>query len=144
VYPSKQADWRFQITTPNAAARLANESYVESLARIVYYWGYASLWYVYIPINTKNGPVLLDIPPAVGAGLCGNLNDAWQIPEADVGPTGEDGGKGGKHVMLPPGYEQAVPPGHFAVRFRTYNGYSFLRAIPETTLPEHRAPGEGP
>jgi len=53
VYLSKQADWKFQIATPNA-----------------------STWYVYVPINTKSGPVVLDIPPAVGAGLFGTLNDA--------------------------------------------------------------------
>jgi hypothetical protein len=44
---------------------------------------------------------VLDIPPAVGAGLFGNINDAWQVPAADVGPTGDDGGKGGKYAVLP-------------------------------------------
>jgi hypothetical protein len=113
VYFSKQADWKFQITTPNASS-----------------------WYVYIPINLKNGPVVLDIPPAVGAGLFGSLNDAWQKPEADVGPTGEDGGAGGKYLLLPPGYEESSPAGYIPVHFDTYNGYSFLRAIPATTSAE--------
>jgi hypothetical protein len=45
VYLSQQADWKFQITTPNASS-----------------------WYVYIPINLKNGPIVLDLPAAVGAG----------------------------------------------------------------------------
>ena len=112
AFLSKQADWKFQITTPNASS-----------------------WYVYIPLNTKNGPVVLDIPPAVGAGLFGSINDAWQKPEADVGPTGEDGGKGGKYAVLPPGYKEPVPADVFAVPLSTYNGYSFLRAIPQTTSP---------
>src|SRR5262245_4009864 len=112
AFLSKQADWKFQITTPNASS-----------------------WYVYIPINTKSGPIVLDIPPAVGAGLFGNINDAWQAPAADVGPTGEDGGKGGKYAVLPPGYKEAVPPGFITVPLPTYNGYSFLRAIPATTAP---------
>jgi hypothetical protein len=107
---SKQADWRFQITTPNASS-----------------------WYVYIPIHLKNGPVVIEIPPAVGAGLFGNLNDAWQAPEADVGPAGEDSGKGGKYVVLPPGFDGPVPAGFLPVRMKTYNGYSFLRAIPQST-----------
>jgi hypothetical protein len=51
------------------------------------------------------------------------------------GPTGEDKGKGGKYLILPPGYKQAVPAGYIPVRFPTYNGYSFLRAIPATTSP---------
>jgi hypothetical protein len=110
---SRQADWRFQITTPNASS-----------------------WYVYIPINLKNGPIVLEIPPAVGAGLFGNVNDAWQTPEADVGPTGEDGGKGGKYALLPPAFDGVVPTGYLPVRMKTYNGYSFLRAIPQTTASE--------
>src|SRR6478609_2212537 len=79
VYWSKQADWKFQVTTPNA-----------------------STWYVYIAINLKNGPVVLEIPPADGAGLFGSMNDAWQTPRIDVGPRGADGGKGGKYLLLPP------------------------------------------
>jgi len=107
VYLSKPADWKFQVTTPNASAR-----------------------YVYIQINTKDGPQVLDIPPAVGAGLFGSMNDAWQAPQADVGPAGQDGGKGGKYLLLPPNYTLAVPQGYFPVRFNTYNGYCILRAIP--------------
>ena len=110
VYLSKQADWKFQITTPNASS-----------------------WYVYIAFNTKDGPVVVDMPSAIGAGLFGSFNDAWQEPVADVGPTGEDGGKGGKYLLLPPGYDLAVPSEYIPARFKTYNGYSFLRAIPVTT-----------
>ena len=112
VYLSKQADWRFQITTPNASS-----------------------WYVYIPFNTKDGPLVLDLPAAAGAGLFGSLNDAWQVPLADVGPTGVDEGKGGKYLILPPCYNESVPDNYIPVRFATYNGYSFLRAIPATTSP---------
>lgn len=61
------------------------------------------------------------------------MNDAWQAPMADVGPEGEDKGKGGKYLILPPGYKDAVPQGYIPVRFNTYNGYSILRAIPVTT-----------
>lgn len=114
VYWSKQADWKFQITTPNASS-----------------------WYIYIAINTKNGPIVLDIPPASGAGLFGSMNNAWQIPQADVGPTGLDQGKGGKYLLLPPGYKEKIPTGYFPIQFDTYNGYSILRAIPVTTSPEN-------
>jgi hypothetical protein len=113
VYWSKQADWKLQVTTPNASS-----------------------WYVYIAINTKDGPQVLDLPPAIGAGLFGSMNDAWQVPMADVGPQGEDQGMGGKYLLLPPGYDQPVLSGYIPVRFSTYNGYSILRAIPATTSPE--------
>jgi hypothetical protein len=113
VYLSKPADWRFQITTPNASS-----------------------YYVLLCFNTKDGPVVLDLPPAVGAGLFGSMNDAWQAPQADIGPEGEDRGRGGKYLLLPPGYSEAVPAGYLPVRFNTYNGYSGLRAIPATSAPE--------
>ena len=107
AYCSRPADWKFQITTPNASAL-----------------------YVYFNFNTKNGPVLLDVPPAEGAGLFGSINDAWQIPLADFGPEGEDKGRGGKYMILPPGFKDAIPFGVIALRPDTYNGYGLLRAIP--------------
>src|SRR5205809_364424 len=53
VYLSRPADWRFQITTPNASSR-----------------------YVLFCFNARPGPLVLDLPPARGAGLFGSLNDA--------------------------------------------------------------------
>jgi hypothetical protein len=78
---------------------------------------------------------VLDFPAAVDAGLFGSLNDAWQVPLADVGPEGDDGGKGGKYLLVPPGYQTATPAGYFPVRFHTYNGYAAFRAIPATSAP---------
>ena len=103
AFMSRQADWKFQIITPNASS-----------------------WYVYIPIYLKNGPVVLEIPAAVGAGLFGSLNDAWHAPAADVGPTGEDAGKGGKYLILPPDYHEAIPAGYIPIHFQTYSGYSTI------------------
>jgi len=108
VYWSKPADWKNQTTTPNGSSR-----------------------YVYFNFNTKNGPVVLEVPPASGAGLFGSLLDAWQVPMADVGPAGEDAGKGGKYLLIPPGYEEPLPGGYLPVRFATYNGYGLFRAIPD-------------
>src|SRR5262249_18513496 len=56
VFWSKPSDWKNQTTAPNTSAR-----------------------YVYFNFNTKDGPVVVDIPPAVGAGLFGTLLDAWQV-----------------------------------------------------------------
>src|SRR5262245_49056181 len=112
VYFSKPADWKLQLTTPNA-----------------------STYYVYFNFNLKNGPVVVEVPAAAGAGLFGSLNDAWQVPLADVGPAGEDKGKGGKYLLLPPGYQVPVPQGHIPVQFNTFNGYGSLRAIPLNSTP---------
>lgn len=113
LYFSRPADWRFQTTTPNASSL-----------------------YVYLNFNLADGPVVLDFPAAAGAGLFGTLVDAWETPLADVGPEGDDKGKGGKYVLLPPGYKQNIPQGNFPLRSRTYNGYALFRAIPATRSPE--------
>jgi hypothetical protein len=81
----------------------------------------------------KDGPVVLDLPATAGAGLFGSLLDGWQVPLADVGPEGEDQGKRGKYVLLPPHFDQSVPAGYIPVRFETYNGYSVLRVISATS-----------
>ena len=112
VYWSQPADWRVQLTTPNASTR-----------------------YVYFNFNTANGPVVLDVPPAVGAGLYGSLLDAWQVPVVDVGPQGEDGGRGGRYVILPPGDRTTEIVGAIPVRPATVNGYGLLRAIAEDASP---------
>jgi hypothetical protein len=120
VYLSKPADWRLQITTPNASSL-----------------------YVYFNYNLKDGPMVLEFPAAVGAGLFGSILDAWQAPLTDVGPAGEDHGKGGKYLIVPPNFEGELPAGYLAVGSATYNGYAAFRAIPKTQSEEDKAKAIG-
>jgi len=39
----------------------------------------------------------------------GFMADAWQRPIEDLGITGPDAGKGGKYIMVPPGYKGKMP-----------------------------------
>jgi hypothetical protein len=51
---------------------------------------------------------------------------------ADIGPSGEDQGKGGKCgkcLLLPPDSKGDPPAGFFPLRYPTYNGYALYRAI---------------
>src|SRR5262249_31052103 len=89
--------------------------------------------YVYFNFNTKTGPVVVELPAATGASLFGTLFDAWQSRLIDLGPEGKDQGRGGKYLLLPPGYRHSVPAGYVAVRSQTYNGYALIRAIPTTS-----------
>jgi hypothetical protein len=109
LYLSRPADWKLQITTPNASSL-----------------------YVYFNFNLKDGPVVVDCPAAVGAGLFGTMLDAWQVPLVDVGPEGDDEGNGGTYLLLPPDHSGTIPIGYFAVQSQTYNGYAVFRAIPNT------------
>jgi len=61
----------------------------------------------------------------------GPMDDHNFLFLADVGPTGQDKGKGGKYLILPPGYEGEVPKGYFVVRSPTNMAFSFLRANAE-------------
>jgi len=74
--------------------------------------------------------VVVEVPRAAGAGLFGSILDAWQVPLVDLGPDGADAGKGGKYLLLPPGFTGQPPAGYTPVYLRTFNGYVALRAIP--------------
>ena len=76
-----------------------------------------------------SGRSCIEIPPAGDDGsLNGNIVDIWQMPLEDAGPSGADKGKGGKYLMLPPGYADAVPEGYIALRPATFGGYALLRS----------------
>jgi hypothetical protein len=60
--------------------------------------------YIVAFTDLRTGPVVLELPAATDkASLYGQIVDAWQVTVADVGPSGEDKGKGGKLLLLPAG-----------------------------------------
>ena len=87
--------------------------------------------YATILMTTKNGPVVLDIPPASErAMIFGSAVDIWEVPVADMGPAGLDQGRGGKYLFLPPDFDGDIPDGYFVVPMETYSIYVALRLIP--------------
>lgn len=74
----------------------------------------------------------IEIPPAEGGVIVGSIDDAWQTAIEDVGPAGVDKGKGGKYLILPPGYKDTVPSGYLPMPSQTYSGYALLRSNPKT------------
>jgi hypothetical protein len=111
VYWSKLSDWKNQTLTPNPDA--------------VYFMPF---------FDTKEvGPVVLEIPPSEeGGSITGSLMDCWQAPLEDVGPAGVDKGKGGKCLILPPGYTEKVPDGYIAMPSGNFQGYALVRSILQT------------
>jgi len=62
--------------------------------------------YVFTGLSVKDGPIVIEVPPAGDkAAFFGTIVNAWQVPIADVGVAGDDQGKGGKYLILPPGYK---------------------------------------
>ena len=110
----KRLDAKTLVTTPNSD--------------VIYAMGYLDLG--------KDGPMVFEAPP----GLQGILLDFWQRPIpgptidgheffGDVGLPGPDAGKGGRFLILPPGYEGDVPEGYFVYRSGTNNVFVFLRSF---------------
>jgi hypothetical protein len=81
--------------------------------------------YNFIWIDTHKEPVVAEIPPM----SLGAIDDFWYRWVADVGITGPDKGKGGKYLILPPGYEGEVPQGYFVVRPSTYGNWVPFRTF---------------
>jgi hypothetical protein len=107
----KRLDAKTLVTTPNSD--------------VIYAMSYVDLG--------KDGPLVFDAPPM----LQGILLDFWQRPipvdggkfSGDVGFFGPDAGKGGKFLLLPPGYTGEVPEGYYVYRSGTNNVFVFLRAF---------------
>jgi len=74
--------------------------------------------------------MVLKIPPAGDEGsMTGNICDFWQCALEDVGPAGVDAGKGGKCLILPPGYKDKVPDGFIPLTSQIFEGYALLRCV---------------
>lgn len=71
-----------------------------------------------------DGPTVIEMP----SGMLGALDDAWFRWVGDFGPAGQDKGKGGKYLVLPPGHKGDVPDGYFVLQSPTYRNWVFLRA----------------
>jgi hypothetical protein len=107
----KRLDAKTLVTTPNSD--------------VIYAMGYVDLG--------TDGPLVFEAPP----NLQGILLDAWQRPIpvdggrffGDVGLPGPDAGKGGKFLLLPPGFKDAAPEGYFVYRSPTNTVFVFLRAF---------------
>lgn len=106
VYWSRPLDWRNQTLTPNPDA--------------IYFMAF---------FNTKEGPVVVEVPPAEGgSSLNANFVDVWQVPLEDAGLYGVDKGAGVKFLILPPGDANPVPAGYTALRPATFGSYVLLRS----------------
>ncbi len=76
-------------------------------------------------VDLKDGPVVFEAAPQ----MQGLLDDFWHRPLTDVGVAGPDQGKGGKYLLLPPGYDGETPDGHYVMKSPTYGVFVFLRAF---------------
>jgi hypothetical protein len=71
----------------------------------------------------KDGPTVVDLPPK----MLGILDDMAFLYMTDLGVAGPDKGKGGKYLVLPPGYQGEVPDGYYVVPSKTFGVWLFMR-----------------
>lgn len=81
---------------------------------------YSLMW-----LDLKDGPLVIETPP----NILGIIDDHWFNYVGDVGNAGPDRGKGGKFLLLPPGYEGKVPEGYFVFRSATFGNVFFWRGF---------------
>jgi hypothetical protein len=81
---------------------------------------YMSTW-----LEMGDEPMVIETPPNV----LGFINDAWFQYVADFGNAGPDRGKGGKFLILPPGYTGAVPEGYHVARTTTRGNWIAWRGF---------------
>ena len=110
---------------PDNTTLLITESLMD--AHTLYFVANTETIYNMAWLDTKSGPLVLEIPPNV----LGFVSDFWSRFVTDVGRTGPDKGKGGKYLLLPPGYKGAVPDGYFVLRSRTYGNGIIFRGFME-------------
>lgn len=81
-------------------------------------------------LDLREGPVVMELPP----GLLGTLNNVWQQPLLDLGgPFSPEQNRGGRFLILPPGYDGPLPEiHHHTTQSDTNIVIFYLRAIPRT------------
>ena len=88
--------------------------------------GNQSTVYAYNVLTLGAEPIVLEVIPDV----VGFIGDAWQRPQGDLGRPGPDRGKGGKFLLVPPGFEGELPAqGYYVVRCATFNVFWLVRAF---------------
>lgn len=86
---------------------------------------------VSMPDLAKTGPLVVDMPVGLAAGM---VNDFWQRPVTDLGLPGPDKGKGAKYLIVGPGQMVTDTEGFIVVHSSTLNlllGFRNLETDPE-------------
>jgi hypothetical protein len=78
-------------------------------------------------IDLSSGPMVVELPPGPLMCVANDLNQRYVM---DMGIPGPDAGKGGKHLLIPPGYEGKIPAGYFRGTPTTNRVLFMVRVIP--------------
>ncbi|MGB5690959.1 MAG: DUF1254 domain-containing protein, partial [Flavobacteriaceae bacterium] len=87
--------------------------------------GNTTVIYGFMWVDLKDGPLVMETPPNV----LGIIDDFWFRYLTDFGNAGDDKGKGGKYLLLPPDYKGDIPEGYFVKQSKTYGHWLAIRGF---------------
>jgi hypothetical protein len=83
--------------------------------------------YAPLPMDLRMGPMVIELPPGPLICTAMDVNQRWVL---DMGLPGPDAGAGGRHLLLPPGYQGEIPDGYNVGRSTSYRVLGGIRALP--------------
>jgi hypothetical protein len=83
--------------------------------------------YASATLDLEEGPYVIEVPPGPMIGLADDHHQGWIL---DMGLPGPAGAKGGRHLILPPGYKGEPPAGYFAGRSLSNKVLVAIRSLP--------------
>jgi hypothetical protein len=78
-------------------------------------------------LDLSAGPMVIELPAGAYIGLVDDHYQGWVL---DMGIPGADGGKGGKYLLLPPGYHGTVPANYHVGHSLSNKVLVAVRALP--------------
>ncbi len=88
---------------------------------------YMTMW-----LQLGDEPYVMETPPDV----LGIVDDHWFKYVCDFGRLGIDRNKGGKFLIVPPGYKGKIPDGYFVYHTKTYGNWIIWRGFQEDGSPK--------
>lgn len=80
-------------------------------------------------IDLKDGPIVVELPAGSYIGLADDHYQGWIL---DMGIPGPDAGKGGRHLLVPPGYKGALPTAGYYIGHAASNKVLVaVRSLPQ-------------
>lgn len=79
-------------------------------------------------LDLSSGPYVVEMPPGPFIGLADDHHQGWIL---DMGIPGPDAGNGGKHLILPPGFQGEVPDGYHFGKSNSNKVLIAVRALPQ-------------
>lgn len=129
-YPSVSGAAIFKGTVAAGAVLNKRFGYMDTQPRHVGFTLNSDTPYGGVMLDLRDaGPMVVELPPGPMLGAALDFSQRWIM---DLGIPGPDAGRGGKHLILPPGYDDGpAPKGYFVGRSTSYKVVVGLRSLPD-------------